>query len=240
MTLKILSFGAGVNSTAILTLVLTGKYDVDVIIFADTYGEHPSTYDYLHNVIQPACIENGLQFIRVSKSSLYQDYWDRQIIPFRRFRHCTDKYKIRPIKKYINEFFSRDNTTIILGIDYGEQHRADKYQGIFEFPLIDLEIDREGCKDLIKNYGWSVPIKSGCFFCPFTKKNAWIHLLKTNRELYLRAEALEKNCRVYPKYTLFRVPLEKLRRMIDEQQNLTQWMDFDEGVCMDPCVFCHR
>lgn len=232
--MNILSFGAGVNSTAQLVLHLQGLLHFDALIFADTQGEHPQTYTYLEEVVKPACIENDLPLHIVTNGSLYDDYWDRNIIPFRRFRSCTDKYKIRPIRRFLKTQYGEDFVTS-LGIDYGEKHRSMKYEGVFEFPLIENKIDRQGCKDIIKEYGWDVPIKSGCFFCPFTTKRGWLRLLSENRDLFLRAEAFEKNCRAYPKYTLTNKPLERIRESVDNQTSLSNWVEV-EG---EPCLYCH-
>lgn len=45
--MRILSYGAGVDSTAILVGLMQRNEDVDLITFGDTGGEHPETYAYL-------------------------------------------------------------------------------------------------------------------------------------------------------------------------------------------------
>lgn len=233
--MKILSFGAGVNSSAILILHKQGILKVDSVVFADTHGEHPETYDFMNNTVKPFCQEINLPFHQVAYGDLFKDYWDKRIIPFRRFRSCTDKYKIRPIRKFVKEQYGTD-ITYIIGIDYGERHRARKFCGKdYVFPLIDLKIDREGCEKIIRDFGWSVPIKSGCFFCPFTKKAKWKELLNKHRDLFIRAEALEKHGRKYPQYGLTSKPLEQIREAIENQRDLCNWLE-TEG---EPCVFCH-
>lgn len=233
--MKILSFGAGVNSTAILVLHADGKYNIDAVIFADTFCEHPETYEHIFKTVIPLCERLGLPFHSVSRGNLFEEYWDKNIIPYRMFRSCTDKFKMRPIREFVKENYGED-VIYVLGIDYGEKHRVEKYiGGNFEFPLIDMQLDREACKRIIKNFGLKVPIKSGCFFCPFTKKKGWIGLLKNHRKLFLEAEKFEKNSRAYPKYTLTNKPLQKIREAIDNQQTLCGWID-GEG---ERCVFCH-
>ena len=183
--MKILSYGAGVNSTAILILYAQGKLKVDAVVFADTGAEHPETYAFIDTYIKPLCAKLDLPFHVVSGGNLYEDYWQKRIIPFRQFRSCTDRYKIRPLKKFVEKTYGSD-FTFILGIDFGEKNRATRYQGInFEFPLIDLHIDREGCKQMIREYGLPIPIKSGCFFCPFTTKTGWLNLLANHKNLFL-------------------------------------------------------
>jgi len=233
--MKILSFGAGVNSTTILVLHAQGKYQVDAVVFADTHGEHPETYKFIEELVRPFCKEINLPFHLVSNGDLFADYWKKQIIPFRAFRSCTDRYKIRPIKKFVKEKYGED-VVYALGIDYGERHRAKRYEGLnHEFPLIEMGINRIECKRIIKEFGWQVPIKSGCFFCPFTRKKGWITLLKKHRDLFLRAEDFEKNGRKYPQYYLTQKPLEEIRTSIEKNRELCNWIE-TEG---EPCVFCH-
>ena len=233
--MKVLSYGAGVNSTAILALHAQGKYRVDAAIFADTHGEYPGTYNYIKKVTKPQCEKLGINFHVISEGSVYDYYWNHTIIPFRRFRQCTDKFKIRPLKKFAKEKFGHEVTWII-GIDYGEQHRADRFIGQgMEFPLIEMEIDREGCKRLIEVVGWPIPDKSGCYFCPYQRKDEWVRLLKENRKLFLKAEAFEKNGRGYPEHHLTRQTLESLRKATENQKSLCEWVESDG----DPCIFCH-
>lgn len=234
-TTKILSFGAGVNSTAILVLHANGKYSVNAVVFADTYGEHPETYEHISKTVIPLCETVGLPFHQVSRGDLYEEYWSKNIIPYRRFRSCTDKFKMRPIRKFVKQHYGED-VTYVLGIDYGERHRAEKHVGgNFEFPLIDMRLAREDCKRIIKDFGMKVPVKSGCFFCPFTNKEGWKKLLRKHRDLFLLSEKFEKNSRAYPKYTLTSKPLQRIREAIDNQKSLCNWID-EEG---EACVFCH-
>ena len=45
---KILSYGGGVNSTAIIALALLGEVEMpDYIVFSDTGAEWPHTYKYI-------------------------------------------------------------------------------------------------------------------------------------------------------------------------------------------------
>ena len=46
-----LSYGAGVQTTALLVLVASGKQPRPAaVLFADTGGEHPETYAYLAEI----------------------------------------------------------------------------------------------------------------------------------------------------------------------------------------------
>ncbi|MEM3161041.1 MAG: phosphoadenosine phosphosulfate reductase family protein, partial [Nitrososphaera sp.] len=46
-TKYVLSYGGGVNSTALMILLVRHKLPIDYVIFADTGSERPETYTYL-------------------------------------------------------------------------------------------------------------------------------------------------------------------------------------------------
>ena len=226
--MKVLSFGGGVNSMAILCMVEKGELNVDAVIFADTGCEMPETYDYIEKVVKPLCRKINLPFHTVTNGNLYEDNWKRKIIPYRMFRSCTDNFKVRPIKRFVKETYGP--TEMLLGIDAGESHRTNGMKGTF--PLIEMGIDRNGCKEIIKAAGYHEPIKSCCFFCPFTKFENWKWLLKKHPDLFEKAIRLEENGQGYPEYTLTEKPLRKIRVAIESQRTLCL---NTEGAC----IWCH-
>jgi hypothetical protein len=73
-TLRILSLGAGVQSTTLLLMACEGKFvpGLDAAIFADTGWEPASVYDHLDLITQHAA-EAGIMVYRVSKGNLRDD-----------------------------------------------------------------------------------------------------------------------------------------------------------------------
>jgi len=218
---KILSLGAGVNSIALLVLRVQGKVDFDVVLFADTGGEHPETYHYIEEIVKPLCQKIGVKFVLTKRDgeSLYDYYFHEQIIPTRIRAHCRDKFKITPLRKWAIQ--NCENPQFLIGFCKGEEKRAENFCKMdnVTFPLIELGIDRDGCKQIIRDYGLPIPIKSGCFFCPYTKVRNWKWLRRTHPDLFQKAIALERNCMRYPELTLHQgAPLEKVikkREMCD-------------------------
>lgn len=217
---------------AILCIYKQNKLQLDAVIFADPGSEMPETYDYIEKVVKPLCTDLGLPFITVGKPTLYQDYWKKKVIPYRLFRSCTDKYKIRPINKYCKKMYG--DYTMIIGIDYGEKKRAKQMKGV-EYPLVELQINRNGCKKIIQQAGLPVPTKSGCFFCPFMNKEGWKKLFDKYPDMFRMAEDLEKNCKAYPKYFLGPQKLEEMRKAFISQTQL--FTGSPERI--DRCLFCH-
>lgn len=227
----VLSLGCGVNSVAILALQKLNKLPipVKVAIFADTGTEQKATYEYLEAVIKPLCKELGIELVTIKSpiaSSLYDHYFNHKIIPTRRFRHCTDKFKVQPMKKYCKQRFPQ-GYIFVLGIDAGEQHRAKT--GDY-YPLIDLNLNREDCKRVIVEAGLPVPVKSGCICCPFTPPSEFKRMCKEQPDDFKKVVALEKNNRRYPEIIISSKPLEVLTHTEEGNGKLCSWME--------KCAYC--
>ena len=185
---KILSYGAGVNSTAILALIAEGTLTgIDVAVFADTGAERKCTYDYLAYIQERSPIP--IVVVRSKEGSLW-DYCERKtILPARYMRWCTDRWKRKPLHDYAKD------ATHIIGIHAGESQRVTRWKSRagFEFPLLSRGVDQQGCIDAIKRQGWKVPEKSGCVFCPFAKTAEFAKLKQDEPAVFERICALEKN-----------------------------------------------
>jgi len=191
MTTTILSYGGGVNSTAIIALALLGKMRMpDYIVFSDTGAEYPYTYEYLEYLES-----KGIKIIYlvggIKEMTLIEYCEMKSFIPSRMNRWCTDYWKIQPIKKFAKSF--GDDHKMIIGIDVGESHRARK-KGYKQnnFPLVEMGINRNECKKIIRKAGLDIPQKSGCFICPYQRKRQWIELKKYYPELWKIACNLEE------------------------------------------------
>jgi hypothetical protein len=190
---KIANFGAGVNSVA--GILHYGAAGYDEIIFADTGSEKPETYQYLDFLIK----EKGwkITIIKSKLGNLYDYYFKKKLYPLRFNRDCTGKFKITPIKQYLRTKYGKKETfQNDIFIDYSEFHRMKtsdvKYQTL-EYPLVYDKIDREECLSIIKDAGYPIPVKSGCFMCPFNSKKIWTNLKVQHPELFAKALKMEKN-----------------------------------------------
>ncbi len=72
--LRVLSLGAGVQSTALLLMAIHGEFEVrpDVAIFSDTGWEPPSVYEHL-NWLQGVSEAAGIPVVRVSGGNIRDD-----------------------------------------------------------------------------------------------------------------------------------------------------------------------
>jgi 3'-phosphoadenosine 5'-phosphosulfate sulfotransferase (PAPS reductase)/FAD synthetase len=193
---EFLSYGAGVHSTAILVMLKP-----KTVIFADTGGEHPETYRYIREHTMPFCEANGIEFIVAMnpKWTLEEMALHDRIAPARTHRWCSDKFKVRVIRAWLEENGCVPAQEMI-GFDANESHRA-KASGrddiVNLFPLLAAGMDRPACAERILAEGLPVPRKSGCWFCPFQSKSNWIELKQDRPHLFDRAATIEKNASGY-------------------------------------------
>ena len=213
VTHAFLSFGGGVQTTAML---LMPNRDFDAVVFADTGGEMPETYSYIIAITRPYVEkELGIPFVSVKASievggtmqGTLEDYClASKKTPSMQMRWCTDRWKIRPIRKWVKEEFGAP-ATALMGISVDEAHRVhDPHwsEYTFSYPLIERRITREECRRIIRSHGWPLPPKSGCFYCPFQSPKRWKDLYHTHPDLFWRAEAVERCNTKYPKFVMLR------------------------------------
>lgn len=76
MTLRVLSLGAGVQSTTLLLMILEGELPmVDAAIFADTGWEPEAVYEHLWHLAEK-CADAELPLFVVSAGNIYTDHVD--------------------------------------------------------------------------------------------------------------------------------------------------------------------
>lgn len=213
----VLSYGAGVNSTALLIFLLKNKFPLDYVVFADTGSEIPATYtnlNYIKRYLKKKKIL--LQIVKVRNGeSLYDKCERRKVIPSQVWRWCTRDFKILPIYKFYRSL--KSPVYQYVGIDYDELYRikdskADYVTNVY--PLVENKIGRNECLEIIKRANLPIPVKSGCYFCPFNSLDRWKYLYKKYPHLYDLATKLEENGKHMPKQKLTLLPLRILKKKI--------------------------
>ena len=216
-----LNMGLGVNSTAILALIKLGrlKYENPIAIFADVGAEKPETYEYLKYLKKVSPVKINVVTATNEKEGSLLDYCrNKKILPQRFMRWCTHRWKRNPVEKFRKSKLKEgeDDYKIIIGIAYDEQKRAlrwmnDKYT---EFPLIQLKMNRKDCIKVIEEVGWKIPVKSGCWFCPFAPLEEFAQLKVNNRKLYDELCEMErivlKKCKKVKGWFNDKYPLDEL------------------------------
>ncbi len=235
---QIVMFGAGQDSTAMIIEMYKRKMPIEEVIFADTGTEMPETYEFL-KVFSKWLKKRNIPLIIVKSQHgcLYDYYYKKKIFPSRMYRHCTDRFKIQPIRRYLTKKYGRKRKNQsypyirLFGIASDEKHRADKIRYSNEdvsFPLLDFNFNRKKCIETIKRAGLPVPVKSGCYICPFQSKRVWRELLDKHPELFKKAREIEENAKCYPEILLGQKPLKQINK----------WKDQTKLYENQRCIYC--
>lgn len=128
-------------------------------------------------------------------------------------RQCTKEYKLevveRIIRREIMGLQSRQRMpkgtliTQLFGISLDERRRADRIRKRFEvikwaqpaFPLIEMKMTRDDCKDWLKPRVPHETPRSACVFCPFKSAEEWLRT-KQSPEEWARAVEVDAGLRV--------------------------------------------
>ena len=148
-TIRAVSYGAGVQSTALLALASTETIDFPLFIFANVGddSEHPATLDYFRDHARPFAAEHGLEMVQVEKTpkrgrfagqveTLHKrlNHPDSRSvgIPIRMAngapgtRNCTADFKIRPVARELKKrgATAESPALVAIGISVDEIQRA--------------------------------------------------------------------------------------------------------------------
>lgn len=208
--LKVLSLGAGVQSTTLALMAKFGEMEMpDCAIFADTGAEPESVYTHLHkliaelpypvHIISAGNIRDDLvRGTNTGGSKRFASipfFLDRgkQGIGMAR-RQCTSEYKIKPIDKELRALLGyaprkripAKSVEVWIGISTDEAIRmkpANSHWKVNRWPLIERSMSRAACQDWLSRHGWSAP-KSACTFCPFRSDESWIAMKAIDPESF--------------------------------------------------------
>jgi len=213
MTLRVVSYGGGVNSTALLVGLLEHGERPDAILFADTGNEFPETYAHIWVMGQWTKRELGVPITVVKRRywrhrTLEHECYNLRTLPSKAFGFsgCSVKWKRQVMDSHVKRFWALGKAAVArgekiercIGIDAGEAHRGklgDVPYFVWRYPLIEWDWDRDACLAAIERAGLSRPRKSACFFCPATTKVEVRRLARERPGLFARAVAIEDQAR---------------------------------------------
>lgn len=187
--INVLSLGAGKQSSYMLLNSLKNGIKPDLAIFSDTKCEPNYVYDYLKWLVDYCKIEYKFQITIVSEGNLMEDVIDYQKGNKKRVaslplftetgiinRQCTNDYKIRPLRKYLQKVRNGNKVKLWLGISLDEIERMKQSNVQYitnEFPLIHQRIKIDNIKAWFFNNKLPEPSKSACLVCPFHSNQYW-------------------------------------------------------------------
>ena len=253
-TIDILSLGWGVQSFTLAAMAALGQQPrVEMAIHADTGHEYTVTYQFAEKWT-PWLQGHGVRVITVSAENTDIVKNDNET-PIPAFtiaptgkqgqlrRQCTDRWKIRPMRKYIRQITDHRRDVHVnqwLGISLDEIVRAkdsDVKWITNKFPLLDLKMTRMDCVNWLTNNGLDVPPPSSRIFCPYHDNQSWTDLKTQHKLDYASAVAADRKIRdTRPPYPLFvhpsRKPLDQMLVAGDfGAEQLRLWDNECSGVC---------
>jgi hypothetical protein len=258
--LRVFSFGGGVQSTAALVLAAEKQIDYPVFIFANVGedSEHPETLRYVEEYAKPYAAAHGIELIEVrgrqdGATTLYQETLSRNTraipIPARTangapgVRSCTSNYKIRPVGRETKRRGATNESPAVVGLgisldEFQRMNTSGIPWQVFEYPLIDLRLTRDGCEQIIERAGLPVPPKSACWFCPFLRPSRWREMKERDPALFNRAVVFERDINI-KRSESGKVPLflTRLGQPLDQAFAGEQaMMDFDDACDSGFCL----
>jgi hypothetical protein len=215
--MRVVSYGGGVQSTALLVLAARGEINFGTFLFANVGddSEHPATLAYVREIATPYAARSGVdvhELKRRRRDGATETLMQRLNRPDTRSipipvrmangapgrRNCTADFKIRVVGRWLREHGATAEVpaAVGIGISLDEIHRANRRRReaheVIEYPLLDLGLRRDDCKRIITEAGLPVPPKSSCFFCPFRTVDAWHHQRRYEPELFAQSVRLEE------------------------------------------------
>jgi hypothetical protein len=215
---NVISLGAGKQSSYLLLTALEGKYRFkpDFAIFSDTGCEPDHVYKYLNWLKNYVKEKYNFEIVIVGEENILTDTIEyingkrKRVasLPLRLgnnsgliMRQCTFDYKIRPLRKYLQEKRNNAKVRLWIGFSLDEIERMkDSNVNYIEnyYPLIENRIKIDGIIEYFRINKLQLPGKSACLICPFHSDNYWKILKKHFPEEFKTVCRFDEKIRVYP------------------------------------------
>lgn len=215
--MRVLSLGAGVQSSTLLLMVREGELQADCAIFADTQWEPRAVYDYLAwlETVSPIPIHrvtagdirqdaiDGAGGVKRSRSGTFASMPLFLEAGGMARRQCTKEYKLEPIWRKVRALLKESDlrqATLLMGISLDEVQRMKQSRRKYlanEYPLIDKRMSRNDCVLWLQRHDYPIPPKSACIGCPYRNNAAWREI-KADPEAWAEAVEFDERIRAHP------------------------------------------
>ncbi len=216
----LVSYGLGVDSTAMLVEMHNRGIRPDIIMHSHTGSEKPETYAYLP-VINAWLKSVGFPLVSevYTGSKKYTSLADAcdntETMPSKAYGKgsCSSRWKIEIMQREVNnneqcQIAIASGLPVVRAIGFNNDARdCDRFNKAPKFkegdtqyevyPLQDWAMTRQDCVDVIEAAGLPVPIKSACYMCPSSQswELAALNDMQLSRSLRIEARAIARTLR---------------------------------------------
>lgn len=213
--LRILSLGAGVQSSALALMASRGMFPdlPEAAVFADTQSEPSEVYRWLDwltgqlafPVIRVTKGNLGKDACRVRTSAKGNRYTQHAVPAFIKsksgdvgimMRQCTRDHKIEVLQREYRRLRNGRHVEQWLGISLDEATRMKPSRVPWmtnRWPLIELKMRRGDCLRWMQENGFPTPPRSACIFCPYHTDATWKSLKDSDPDGFAAAVEFEKS-----------------------------------------------
>ena len=248
--MRVLALGWGVQSFTLAAMVALGELEhIDAAIHADTLHESQLTYEFARRWT-PWLQEHNVNVVTVSDPQQAETgfFISKMLIPVftlkgqirgQVWRKCTHRWKVAPIRRWLQANRSRKPVEQWLGISLDEALRMTpsrvKYITL-RWPLIEKRMTRRDCVTWLIQHSLEVPWKSACTFCPYHSTQEWrrVRSVPADWGEAVNVDRALRNAK--PPYLSFvhpsRRPLEEINLLASSKKGqLRLWDEECTGLC---------
>jgi 3'-phosphoadenosine 5'-phosphosulfate sulfotransferase (PAPS reductase)/FAD synthetase len=242
---SIITISGGLTSSYVAKIVLEKDNDSE-LVFTDTGWEHQDLHRFLNDLER--LFNKKITILRHEKYSNPEElFYGMGMLGSNRVPNCSRYLKVEVLQKYLKKVYQNE-CIVYFGIDYSEKHRADRIKFQYDklgietrFPLVDSKdfFIKDKITSWLKENEIKIPImyKQGYLHnncsggCVRAGKKSWLHLLKTNPEIYLERERVETEFKE-GKYTFMKdISLKELRN--NESLHCSLFEDEMPCICFE-------
>lgn len=225
---RVLSLGAGIQSSALALMADQGLYNLpkpDLAIFADTGWEPPEVYEHLEWLKKQLSYE----VVTVTEGNIRENILNGTNPDGQRFldvpvflinpdgshgiaaRQCTAHYKLKPIHTFLRQMLGLKpgrrapkslQVEMMLGISIDEAARQKPSREEWitnKYPLIKEGLSRAQLFEWFQSEYPDRPLpRSACIGCPYKSDSEWKHMKDTDPESFSDAVFIDRALRETP------------------------------------------
>ena len=221
---RVLSWGCGVQSTALAVMAALGDFGlprVEVAFHADVGWERERTVEmrefysrWLAAFGIPVVVTEARNIRHDgAKAHVHVPFWTVSGAPLS--RQCTREFKIRPVRRALRAWLGLPRVGGVplppatveqwIGFSLDEARRC-KSSGVASvvnrFPLVELGLTRTDCALYLQEKRLPVPVKSACIGCPFRTAGEYLQMRAEAPGEFYDACAFDEENRRNPAGTL--------------------------------------